>query len=315
MFLNFTTFAFAQGNYKEFISRAEGLYKSKDYVKSKEVYLLAFKSEQKNGNDLYNAACSAALAGDEPNAFKFLNLSIENGWQDIKHFKSDTDLVTLHSKPEWDKLISKLQAKVDQIESNYNKDAKGKLEEVYKTDQGIRLEFIAAQKANGHASLKVDSLRKLMIYHDSLNNIIVTKILDQYGWLGEDKVGAKGNLTLFLVIQHADLKTQQKYLPMLRKAVGDEKASASSLALLEDRVALREGKKQIYGSQLSSVPDNPEKYYLSPLTDPENVDKRRASVGLQPLAEYVKRWDIIWDIEAYKKMLPQYEEWASRVKW
>ncbi len=315
LLLNFTIHSLAQSNYKQLISQAEDLYKSKNYVKSNEIYLLAFKNKQKDNNDFYNAACSATLAGDQISAFKFLDLSIENGWVDLAHFKSDPDLSALHNKPEWNKLIAKLQTKINQIESNYNKDAKTKLEEVYKTDQGIRQEFIAAQKNNGHASSKVDSLRKLMVYHDSLNTITVTQILDQYGWLGEDKVGAKGNLTLFLVIQHANLKTQQKYLPMLRKAVGNDKARASSLALLEDRVALREGKKQIYGSQLSSVPDQPDKYYLSPLIDPDNVDKRRASVGLQPLADYVKQWDIIWDIETYKKMLPQYEEWANRVKW
>lgn len=306
---------YAQDDYRQLISQAENLYKSKDYLKSSQVYLLAFKNKQKDKTDLYNAACSAALAGDESNAFKFLNLSIENGWQDVVQFKSDVDLKSLHDKPEWNKLVARLQVKVDKVEANYNKDAKSKLEEVYKTDQGIRKEFIAAAKTYGYKNAKVDSLTKLMNYHDSLNTNIVTKILDQYGWLGEDKVGNKGNVTLFLVIQHANLKIQQKYLPMLRKAVKKGKAKASSLALLEDRVALREGRKQIYGSQMSSVPDHPEKYYLSPLIDPDNVDKRRASVGLQPLADYVKQWNIIWDMETYKKMLPQYEEWASRVKW
>lgn len=89
---------------------------------------------------------------------------------------------------------------------------------------------------------------------------------------------------------------------MLRKAVKEDKARASSLAFLEDRVALREGKKQIYGCQLSSHPNQPGKYYLSPLIDPENVEKRRASVGFQPLTECVKSWDIIWDVEDFKNV-------------
>ncbi len=36
----------------------------------------------------------------------------------------------------------------------------------------------------------------------------------------------------------------------MRKAVKNKKASASSLALLEDRVTLKQYKKQIYGSQI-----------------------------------------------------------------
>jgi hypothetical protein len=48
-------------------------------------------------------------------------------------------------------------------------------------------------------------------------------------------------------------------------------------------------------------------YYVLPLEDPDNVDKRRAEVGLQPLAEYVAYWQIKWDVEQYKKDFPKIE--------
>lgn len=73
--------------------------------------------------------------------------------------------------------------------------------------------------------------------------------LDERGWLGPDVIGQTGNSTLFLVIQHADLVTQEKYLPMMREAVTKGNAKGSSLALLEDRVLIRNGKQQRYGSQ------------------------------------------------------------------
>jgi hypothetical protein len=140
----------------------------------------------------------------------------------------------------------------------------------------------------------------------------VSDILDKRGWLGEDVVGQQGNSALFLVIQHADLKTQQKYLPMMREAVKTGRANASSLALLEDRVALRQGKMQIYGSQVGT--DNSTGlHYVFPMEDPDNVDKRRAEVGLEPLAEYVSEWDIVWNVEQYKKDLPKYIEMAKTV--
>ena len=75
------------------------------------------------------------------------------------------------------------------------------------------------------------------------------------------------------------------------------------MALLEDRVALRQGKKQIYGSQIGVDPDTGE-HYVQPLEDPDNVDKRRAEVGLEPIANYVKLWRINWNVEQYKKDLP-----------
>jgi hypothetical protein len=43
------------------------------------------------------------------------------------------------------------------------------------------------------------------------------------------------------------------------------------------------------------------------MIDPDNVDKRRAFVGLGPLAGYLKNFGIAWDPADYKKELPQIE--------
>lgn len=93
---------------------------------------------------------------------------------------------------------------------------------------------------------------------------------------------------------------------MMREAVKNGKAQGSSLALLEDRVAIGQGRRQIYGSQIGRDPET-NQYYVLPLEDPNNVDKRRAEVGLSTLAEYVMNWDIKWDVEQYKKDLPAIE--------
>ena len=93
----------------------------------------------------------------------------------------------------------------------------------------------------------------------------------------------------------------------MREAVKNGKAQGSSLALLEDRVAIGQGKRQIYGSQIGRDIQTLE-YYVLPLEDPDNVDKRRAEVGLGPLADYVRNWNMTWDPEQYKKDLPAIEE-------
>lgn len=109
------------------------------------------------------------------------------------------------------------------------------------------------------------------------------------------------------------MKTQQKHLPMMREAVKNKNATGTALALLEDRVALEEGKRQVYGSQIGRDNET-NKNYVLPLDDPDNVDKRRAEVGLGLLAEYVKSWDIILNVEEYKKQLPELEERHKRQK-
>ena len=78
---------------------------------------------------------------------------------------------------------------------------------------------------------------------------------------------------------------------MMREAVKNGKAAGSSLALLEDRVALGQEKKQIYGSQIHRD-QRTGKYFVAPIEDEFNVNRRRASVGLEPLEDYVKHWNI-----------------------
>lgn len=141
---------------------------------------------------------------------------------------------------------------------------------------------------------------------DARNLIKIQKILDEKGWLGQDVIGGRGNMTLFLVIQHAPIEIQEKYLPMMREAVKKNNAQPSSLALLEDRIALRTGKRQIYGSQIGRNPETGE-FYVSPIENPEKVDERRAKVGLGTLQDYISNWNITWDIEKHKEMTEKLE--------
>jgi hypothetical protein len=69
---------------------------------------------------------------------------------------------------------------------------------------------------------------------------------------------------------------------------------------------LRQGRRQIYGTQLAFDEATGESY-LEPLEDPDNVDKRRAEAGLEPLQDYLSGVGMRWDPEEYKKKLPAIE--------
>ena len=301
-------YSFTHGQtYKSLVAEADNFYQNKEYKKAVDKFKVAFEIEQKSAGDIYNASCTASLLGDKNLAFEWLNSALKNGWANVRHLKTDSDLNSLHEDERWNNLVTEMQKEVSKKEANYDKPLQTTLLAIFDDDQMIRQQFITAQKEFGHDSKKVDSLGTIMILKDSINLIKVTEILDNYGWMGIHKIGGQANQTLFLVIQHSDLKTQQKYLPMMREAVKTNNASASSLALLEDRVALEEGKRQIYGSQIGYDEDT-EKSYVLPLQDPENVDKRRMKVGLEPMSVYVKGWDITWDAKRYKKVLPALEK-------
>jgi hypothetical protein len=181
------------------------------------------------------------------------------------------------------------------------------LDSIYFEDQHYRQMANDTATKYGWSSKQVDKVWEIIDQKDAANTKKVAAILDEYGWLGKDLIGEKANSALFLVIQHASPSTQIKYLPLMRTAVKNGSAKANSLALLEDRIALYQGKRQIYGSQVGQDP-NSETYYVLPLEDPDNVDARRKEVGLNTMAEYLSHWKIKWDVEAYKKQLPLLEQ-------
>lgn len=192
--------------------------------------------------------------------------------------------------------------------AQYDSSLAEELKIILHDDQSMRekLEGLRIKYAGDTAMLRTESHRLAVLINkqDAANMIKVADIINRQGWPGPEVVGKSGSNTLFWVIQHADIDIQQKYLPIVRQAVKEGKLSSENLALLEDRVLLGTGKRQLYGTQIGGDMVANE-VYVMPLDDPDNVDKRRASIGLEPLANYVTDWNISWDVEAYKKRLPE----------
>ncbi len=305
----FSNSLYSQDNPKEYYvhtKRADSLFNLKEYIKSSNEYSLAFKSNGWKGfsDDRYKSACSWALSSVNDSAFFQLDRIITklNYWNYGK-IVFDTSLYSLHNDSRWKSTIGQVKLNADNAENHLL----NQLDVVHIDDQLDRRKLFEIENKYGKESSEAKHQKEIINKKDSINIKIVTAIIDKYGWLGKDLIGATRNSTLFLVIQHSDIKTQQKYLPKLREAVEKGNAESIHLALLEDRVNLRLNKKQIYGSQIG-FDKKSNKYYVLPIENPEQVDERRKQVGLGVLSEYVKQWDIIWDIEQYKKELPYFEE-------
>lgn len=293
--------------YYSLVKSADSLYNLQEYKKSAFTYSEAFKEAGWKGTstDRYNAACSWALANHPDSAFYNL-FKIANflNYMDYDHMVTDSDLSVLHEDKRWALLINKVKENKDKAEEHLNKPLVRILDTIYTEDQKYRMEIDEVGKKYGSNSEQMKTLWETINEKDRVNLKKVTAILDKYGWLGAEEIGEQGSITLFLVIQHSDQKIQENYLPMMREAVKNKKALPANLALLEDRVSIGRGKKQIYGSQVSGVLGQ---YYLLPLQNPDSVDKRRSEVGLQPLAEYLSRWQIKWDVEECKRQQVQLE--------
>ena len=291
--------------YYTLTKKADSLYKLKEYKNSAFTYSAAFKANNWKGmmHHRYKAACSWSLANYPDSAF--FQLYILANKMNFKHYDdvlNDEDFIPLHTDTRWSPLLDLVKKNAD---ADLNIALMAQLDSIYYNDSNDRILEEEEVKKYGYNSKEVKDRWRIIHNKDSINLLKVTSILDTYGWLGATTVGKQGNQALFLSIQHAPLKTQEKYLPMLKEAVYKGNASNEDLVLLQDRIAIRQGKKQIYGSQVTQDTDG--SYFLSPLEDPDNVDKRRASIGLGPLANYLHNWQLKWNVEQYKKDLPGIE--------
>jgi len=117
---------------------------------------------------------------------------------------------------------------------------------------------------------------------DEKNTERMKVILYQYGFPGQSMVGHEAALAAFAIIQHSpDLSFQQSCLPLLLEAARAGELEMRLYAYLEDRVRLKTGHRQLYGSQLRNIGDSCVGLQL--LDESEDVHIRRGNVGLEPL--------------------------------
>ena len=140
-----------------------------------------------------------------------------------------------------------------------------------------------------------------------INERKVKSILDSYGWPTKEMSGEQGNWTICNVIQHSDNEVRIQYLPMMKQAVKDKKVEPRFLVRAEDRIATERGDLQIYGGQMKYYPET-KSFNVWPVLDPKNIDKRRAEIGLEPIAEFLKnRFDFEWNLEEQIKRTEEFE--------
>lgn len=280
----------------------------KSYVESAKLYEKAFKLNSKAPlSDRYNASCIYALSGNRDKAFHHLFIAAnELKWDNYNHLINDNDLNILHSDERWQKLQAIVLQNKEEVEKHLDKKLVAVLDKIYFDDQSTRNQIRSMEEKYGRNSREMDDFWKTILKNDSINLVKVSNILDNRGWPSKKLIGKRGTTTLFLVLQHANQETQEKYLSLIEKAVADNNLPKRQYAIFYDRLLLRRGRRQIYGTQLA-INDVSKKPYVLPLEDPVNVDIRREKMGLNTMQENLNRWNLIWDVKAYLKELPAIE--------
>lgn len=181
------------------------------------------------------------------------------------------------------------------------------LDTIWQTEQGpIRLRD-SLGKLYGYESEAFNTQNEIYHKNHLINEVKVLEILDNEGWPKQSVIGEQGNRTICNVLQHSSIEVRKKYLPMMKLAVKDKKLEPRFLARAEDRLATDRGELQIYGGQMKYYPET-KGFNVWPVYDPENIDKRRAKIGLGPIAEFLKmRFNFDWNLDEQIKRSEAFE--------
>jgi hypothetical protein len=91
------------------------------------------------------------------------------------------------------------------------------------------------------------------------------------------------------IVKHtADEELQQQALEDLKALVRRGTVPSEDVASLTDMIEVKAGRMQVFGTRLKCVDG---KRTAFDLLDPDHVDERRAEVGLEPLAAYIRAVD------------------------
>lgn len=120
---------------------------------------------------------------------------------------------------------------------------------------------------------------------DKRNTKRMKEIVAEIGFPSVSKVGAEGSHNAWLLIQHADHDVEfQKMCLGLMKELPLGEVARRDMAYLEDRIRVNEKQGQVYGTQFNQIDG---KYVPQPIEDENNVDTRRARMGMDTLADQI----------------------------
>jgi hypothetical protein len=148
-------------------------------------------------------------------------------------------------------------------------------------DQSVRNDWRTSLTPEQIESLQA---RMFRVDDDNLSQLQIITTLN--GFPDERQVGTDGVSAAWLLVQHADAdpELQARMLDQLEASGTSAAVPAESIAMLTDRVLLAQGKMQRYGSQ-SVFKDG--EWTLRPTENREQLDERRAHMGMPPLADYL----------------------------
>jgi hypothetical protein len=176
-------------------------------------------------------------------------------------------------------------------------------------DQRVRQELLEA------GELGKGYVPRMEAVHQA-NTARLKILIDEFGWPDSDSVGDDGTSAAWLIAQHAigDPAFQRRALEHIEDKVKRRKVPAAHAAYLFDRIAMYEGRPQRYGTQYLLCEDGLYRRWTT--EDPEQLDARRAEVGLSPAPGDPPPAEVTPESRAeYEEWVRGYHAWLERTRW
>ena len=189
-------------------------------------------------------------------------------------------------------------------------------------DDALRRELLALAAEDGRVRAELAADGSLFGgYHPRMEAVHrrnaerLRALVAAHGWPVRSRVGDDGVEAAWLVVQHAigEPDFLRESLARIRDAVARGEAPAWQAAMLEDRIAVFEGRPQRYGTQLEHDADG----WPRPCAteDVETLDERRRAVGLEPMAERLARAEREPPPADPGRFARDYAAWLRRTGW
>lgn len=150
-------------------------------------------------------------------------------------------------------------------------------------EPSLREELLAMRAADQAARTSSSVTAEAAMMVDRRNTTRLKEIVDRHGWPTYSLVGRDGADAAFLLAQHADMdpEFQKRALSLMEPLIASGEATASNYAYLWDRTHA----PQRFGTQGRCVGNS--EWAPREIEHPEEVEVRRASVGLPSMREYI----------------------------
>ena len=170
--------------------------------------------------------------------------------------------------------------------------ARQELEERGRADQEVREGFGVG------GNLDTAQVRRMM-HSDSSNTAWLKTYVARWGFPTSAQMGHEAVNAAFLIVQHSiqDTAFMRSMLPAVEEASKRGDLKGGDVAMLFDRVEVKAGRPQRYGTQLSLHDGH---WVLDPIADSAHVDERRREMGLPPLSVYLRMVDSVLSVPSGK---------------